>query len=256
MVFHIQFIVFSIYCEDISYYFGTFRGLLESHSIFLNGLAYYICTFTYGSMYQLSVVLPSISAYITFIRFGQAEGLLRNTLNKISQNQTVYRSMAFANLHTFYRFHASCRKSVFSQNRIFGYQLFFTLLIYAPASAFMFMGIMLGRIKSTTMFTLGGITISQMLYVFGVHLLAVQYPKRIHRASKLLFKMNSRIHFGSSRCREHVKLLNALQILHTKKCYGITYGSAQLVNMATFTKVRHIEFDFELINTLYSFIYI
>ena len=79
--------------------------------------------------------------------------------------------------------------------------------------------------------------LSQAMYLFGIHLMAVQYPKRIHRSSKMLIALFVKFRFVAHQLKDHLRLSQSIQMLHVANQYGITYGSAQLVTMATFAKV-------------------
>lgn len=250
MALHIAFIIVQILSEDPLSYCCTATGLLKTTLMLTHGFATVICNFTYGTLYQMGVILPAMCSYITFTRFAQAEHLVSRTLSRLSHNggTSLHRCQVsvMTSLRTFYHFHAHCRRSVSSQNKVFGYLLFIALLFYSPPNAFMFVCLLLGRVNSASIPIIGGVTFSQMTYLFGVHQLAVHYPSRCHRVSKLLLKINARMHFSSDQCKEHLKLANTIQMLHTRHCYGINYSyghsKAHLVNMNTFVKVSTQQF--------------
>lgn len=241
-----------IISNRIDYYLYTSLGLFEIFLINLNVLHYFVSLMVFSSLFQYIVILPTMSSFITFIRLKQSDDYLRQLLISEKDNQennvfkknfknfknvSIAKSELEGKLCKFYHFHYSCRRSVFSQNAIFGYQMFETLLIYTPVNAHMVFSILLGRIEHMTAIIFIVMIIAQVSYIFGLQLISVQYPPRIHRSAALLQKVYIRsADVGlSSRCK--LKLANAVAMLNVKMRYGISYGPAQLVTMGTFVKV-------------------
>src|SRR5699024_11191916 len=136
--------IFRIIIENGAYFLFNLYGIFAALSIIFNGFVYLIVIQTFTSVYQLMLDLPFICALITFVRLKQADKLLFKILNTKSRfahckSFKIFRNGLLKNLTTcqrdlnkFYHFHCLCRKSVFSQNQIFGTQMFQSLLIYTP----------------------------------------------------------------------------------------------------------------------------
>lgn len=219
----------------------------------LNVFTYNICIHTFSNVYQLATFFQCASALISFVRLKQSDRLLSEILSKLTnilklnhlksrQSMLVsyLRSSFVMSLNRFYRFHLECRRSVFSQNKIFGNQLFETILLYTPANAFMIWSLIFGRVELVNAIVFAIMVCCQVAYIFGIHLIAVEYPKRIHRPGKLLNQIYMKHGtWKESQFRQHLALSQAIQMLHVHNQYGITYGPAHLVTMATFGKVRY-----------------
>src|SRR5699024_946102 len=92
--------------------------------------------FSYGNIQLLSIVLPAINALIVFNRLKQADDILQECIEKDSEKVNLRYK-----LKLFHHFHADIRRSVWSQNRIFGKQLLQNLIIFTPGNAFVLMSI-------------------------------------------------------------------------------------------------------------------
>lgn len=237
---------FKIIFNRIDYYFYTLNGVFDIMIINFVAFPYFVSLFAFTSVFEYAVLLPAMSAMITFIRLKQADDYLRQLL--ISKKDNQQKSINFKNLSVsknelesklckFYYFHQSCRRSVFSQNAIFSYQMFESLLIYTPINAHLVFSILLGRVEQMTAIIFSVMIVAQVNYIFGLQLLSVQYPPRIHRSAAVLQKIYVRTaNVGlSTRCK--LKLANTIAMLNVKLRYGISYGPAQLVTMGTFVKV-------------------
>lgn len=251
---YILMMYFKIITNNIDYYFYTFQGLFEIIIINFNFLHNTVSIFAFSSVFQYAIILPTMSAYITFIRLKQADDYLRRLFlcKETVQKDVVFRknfknfnkllsrkirSDFESKLAKFYRFHHSCRQSVFSQNSIFGKQLLENLLIYTPINAHLMFSILLGRIEPMTAIIFVVMILAQLSYIFGMHLIAMQYGPKLHRSAVLLRKVYMRSTNGALSVMGQVKAANTIAMLHVKNRYGITYGPAQIVTMGTFFKV-------------------
>lgn len=230
-------------------------GYLTILSININTIGFYVGIFAYNTTFQLSIIIPSICALITFIRLRQSDKYLTDLLNLRWNNWRLLikqRSYHVRILNRFYKCHLQCRCSTFSQNRIFSRQLVLNLMTYTPINAYMIWSVLLKTLARVIRIIFIFMACAQMLYIFGIHLVAVQYPSRLHRAGKLLQQVNvrffppnmmKRMIDGGDRSgvaneiRIRLKLAQTFELIHNQRRYGITYGPAQLVTMATFAKV-------------------
>ncbi|KAJ6221500.1 hypothetical protein RDWZM_000045 [Blomia tropicalis] len=147
----------------------------------------------------------------------------------------IYRTV-WRDLDRYRRFYINCLRSILIQNRIIGYLLMVNLICFTPVNAFLIWSIIFGGIEFITSLLIIGVIIAQMTYIFGIHLLVVQYPKRIHLSSKILIAINSRMITSSIRIQERIRLTNDIMAINVTNRYGITYGTTQLVTAGTFLK--------------------
>ena len=98
------------------------------------------------------------------------------------------------------------------------------------------MSLLLGRVTLQTGIVFGAMSAGQMMYIFGLHLMAIQLPKKIHQSAKPLLSLYCQCTFAKS-LFQNIRLANIIQMLHCKNQYGFQYSGAQLVTMGTFVKV-------------------
>lgn len=93
----------------------------------------------------------------------------------------------------------------------------------------------------------------QVISVFGVHLVLTYLSQRLHRPAKLLVARFARgqrlqwnkIGLGAGRTVRHrLSLALFIEAWHTRKRYGIAYGSFGLITLSSFTKVSFKGFHF------------
>lgn len=206
-----------------------------------NVLLYYIVIHTFASVYELSLIFQATVSLVTFIRLRQANALLRNLAQTSVPSQSTYtRAEVHTGLSLFYVFHASIRRSVASQATITGPNLLLHLLVYTPCNAFMVWSLLLHSHNLITAILFWVCVWAQIIYIFGIHLLVVQYPKRLHACARWLLALAARMKTTKGRrghLRERLKLCHAIQMLNVRRQYGVNYGKAgQLVTFAVFLK--------------------
>lgn len=237
--------------------------ILKLLILYFNFLTAYIAIHSFDNIYQLSMLIPALGGLINFIRIKQADNLLvsvirrlqatdrklqqiknfcksqENVKRQINMFKTNY-SIA-CQLRAFYRYHTTVRVSIFKQNSILGFQLLAYIILYTPVNAYQLMTMLFTRIPILTIFIFCGMIFGQVTSIFGLHLLAVQYPQRIHKAGKLLNDIYVRL-LGKQfnfraliQCSHHLAILN---VRLKEQRYGINYGPAHLVTMSTFSKVK------------------
>lgn len=125
--------------------------------------------------------------------------------------------------------------SVFSVNKIFGSQLALVVALSTPVNTLVIMMLIFGRVPIGNLFSTLGMILVQLLYLFGVHCLAVYYPIKIHSFCKILFTANVKLDWRLS-FKVKLKLLHKIIMLQSR--YGVTYGYiGSLITVQTFTKV-------------------
>lgn len=263
MLFYMLYVAVQIVASNPRHYLLSPCGLLQALCMFTNSLLFAYASNVFNSIFQWSINLPLNTGIITFIRLGQADNLLRHllapaqtfkgeTVSRSTLEKANYSKQLSRKLSLFYRFHASIRRSVFSQNLVFASMMATNLLVYTPANAYMLFSILFGRVEPITSLIFLVMMLAQVSYIFGIHILAVQYPTRIHASAVLLGRLYIRLNVTGKMdsLLGQLKLSNAFQALLTKKRYGITYGKGrQLVTMATFAKFLYFYLKF----LLYSF---
>ncbi len=125
--------------------------------------------------------------------------------------------------------------SVFSVNTIFGSQLALVVVLSTPVNTLVIMMLIFGRVPIGNVLSTLGMIFIQLLYLFGVHCLAVHYPIKMYSICKTLFIVNAKLDLKLS---FKVKLKLLLKILMLQSRYGITYGAIGAICTAkTFIKV-------------------
>ncbi|KAJ6221054.1 hypothetical protein RDWZM_006866 [Blomia tropicalis] len=157
---------------------------------------------------------------------------------KLIQRRTAY----WSTLYLFIRNDLNNFRFIFMLNNMYGRIFASFIFVNVPSNAYLLMRIIfkhetLNRVS----FIVGCTLITQQYFAIGVlHLLAAKFSTRIHRPARNLLHLmaNERNHVRqmSNRIRINLTILR----LHTKKCYGFTYGNITLITMRTFTKVRRL----------------
>lgn len=251
---------------------GTFWKVLVLH---FNCATAYIAIHSFDNIYQLSMLVPVLGALINFIRLKQADRLLLDLSRRLktsqrwqeektfrgrtcwnveaeeaddhnSRLQIVLSNVALENhLQTFYRFHTTIRVSIFRQNSILGFQLLAYILLYTPVNAYQLTMMIFTTVPTLTTLIFLGMIFGQVTSIFGLHLVAVQYPVRIHQAGKLLNDIYVRLLLRRFKARELLRCSHQMEVLNVRlkeRRYGITYGPAHLVTMSTFVTVEQLLF--------------
>ncbi|KAH9390392.1 hypothetical protein TYRP_023096 [Tyrophagus putrescentiae] len=252
---------------------GTFWKVLVLH---FNCATAYIAIHSFDNIYQLSMLVPALGALINFIRLKQADRLLLDLSRRLktsqrwqeektfrgrtcwnveaeeaddhnSRLQIVLSNVALENhLQTFYRFHTTIRVSIFRQNSILGFQLLAYILLYTPVNAYQLTMMIFTTVPALTTLIFLRMIFGQVTSIFGLHLVAVQYPVRIHQAGKLLNDIYVRLLLRRFKARELLRCSHQMEVLNVRlkeRRYGITYGPAHLVTMSTFV-TAHLHYLF------------
>lgn len=163
---------------------------------------------------------------------------IKQNYAKLIQRRTAY----WSTLYLFIRNDLNNFRFIFILNNMYGRIFASFIFVNVPSNAYLLMRIIfkhetLNRVS----FIVGCTLITQQYFTIGVlHLLAAKFSTRIHRPARNLLHLmaNERNHVRqmSNRIRINLTFLR----LHTKKCYGFTYGNITLITMRTFTKVRRL----------------
>lgn len=243
---YVEYLITAKLLANFTFYFLTPVGLLATVFTHLNALLYYICMLTHSNIFQLSIILPSLITKINFIRLKQADDLLLQVLRsfvvtkntKKPQTNKLLSSTSLM-LKKFHHYHTQCLGSIFQQDRVFRFQLFTSLLLQTPINGYIVISLLLGRIETKSAFIFVFLSMSQIAQLFGVQLLAIQYPLRIHTAGRYLRQIYVHCTLrGLLSLKSTFKLIGQVENLNCLRRYGILYAKgAALVSMSSFLRV-------------------
>lgn len=175
---------------------------------------------------------------ISTIQFNQTTKILEDVKQNMFHDSPYNIWRVFNQLAKYYRFHRQYLLSTFDINKIFGKFLLMSLMINTPLNAYLIMSL-LNRPFNIWIFS--GITcgiIFQIIFIFILHLNALNYSRKIHASSKLLHSISTRIKLNNCFVKEKLDLSNYFVKIHTDTKYGITYGPMSLVTFKTFSRVN------------------
>lgn len=141
------------------------------------------------------------------------------------------------NIRKYYENHTLSLKTTKTINKIYGKLLLIFLLLNTPINAYLIMSMFVKEMSTLTKLFVIVAVLYQFTYIIGLHLLAMNYSKEIHRSSKLLLNTNVLLVQNSLDRRNRILISLYIFKIHVKLKYGITYGSICLVTFATFLRV-------------------
>ena len=155
---------------------------------------------------------------------------------KVLQKSALRSRFTWKHIINFIRYDIKTFSSVFIGNRVFGRLTMGFLIANIPISSYFAVSSLLtGASKST--FMLLAYPVHELFFSIGFHLYIAKFNKRLHESSKVLLSLlvakAHRVGDFRSRLKVHFNIAR----LHTKRKYGITYGSIGLITMKTFAKV-------------------
>lgn len=261
---YVEYLIAAKLFANFSFYFLTPTGLFVTLFTHLNALLYYICMITHSNIYQLSIILPSLITKINFIRFKQADEFLFEILRSITvikkpQTTQLLNNTSFL-LKKFHHYHTQCLRSIFEQDKVFRFQLLTSLLFQTPINAYTVISLLLGRIESKTAFIFVFLSMSQITQLFGLQVLAIQYPLRIHSAGRYLRQIYVQCTLRKLlTLKSTFKLIRQVESLNCRKRYGILYAKgAALVSMISFLRVSFVHhqniFLYQFFKKYYTFL--
>ena len=168
-----------------------------------------------------------------------------------------YNSSDYFDLHRFFAFHAHNLSVVLVFNRLYSKLLLAYIVSNVPLSALIISRLIRAPAVTIHSLFLGTILLGQFAALFGNHLMAALYPKRIHQAreplTRLSFRLQSGRSFGEDRnsaqnsvesfhLGTRLKLANYIAKLSTDNQYGISFLQSSLVTLATFFKVSFFDY--------------
>lgn len=173
--------------------------------------------------------------------------LIPNISKKVQTNILV-------NLNHHYQFYTRTLLSTLNINIMFGKILLLVLLSCTPCNAFLTMILISANLSTIHFISITFIILYEFLFLFGLHLVAVNYSKHIHRTGKTLLSVNVRLNSNYLSIRERLRLSSHISTRHTRQQYGITYGTLGLITFTTFFKVsiysiilnQHLKFSFSV----------
>ena len=122
-------------------------------------------------------------------------------------------------------------------NTSFSNALLVFLIINSPLNGSFVVIILKSGINSTVSILLLMFVIQQFICIFGIHILVASLNEIIHQPVKRMIYLF--IHDRKIEKKIRLKLIihNYICAFHTKKRYGVTYGSFGLISMFSFAKV-------------------
>lgn len=190
-----------------------------------------LCSAFFLSLYiaYTSVACVAFCTFFILFRFRERLRLLSYPYCRL----TTYRLLRFV------RHNIATLQCIFSLNRLYGPLLLVYLLVVLPPNIMMAIYLMRNRLSYKQSIFLLVIFTGQLTCIFGMHLVAAIFSKKIHSPFKRIMSLNILIKICPLRARIH--LANSIQTFHVqKKRYGVTYGSGKysfgLVTMMSFTK--------------------
>ena len=190
---------------------------------------------------------------INFTQFKQAN----HHLNQIHQlNQTVQSNQTNVKvaknlskvklsiqLRKFFRYHTESMLTAFEFGKVFGHTLLYFLLINSPINAYLVMTLLNKSLPTIQTIILVNLALYQFGLIFGMHLLAMNYPRSIHQSGKCLSSLNTMMDKCISNLPTRLKLFHYTFKIHTINQYKLSYGSIGQVSLATFFKVCLFKFS-------------
>lgn len=243
---YVEYLIAEKLLANFYYFFLTPVGLFTNAFTHLNVLLYFICMFTHSNVFQLSIILPSFITKINFIRLKQADELLQGVLRSFAACVANPRSKQINSvsgtsllIKKFHSYHTWCLQSIFQQDKVFRFQLLTSLLFQTPINAYIVISILLGRIETKTAAIFVFLALSQMFQIFGVQLLAVQYPIRIAFPGRYLRQIYVQCFLRKILSLQSTfKLIRQMESLNCQSRFGISYAKgATQVSMSSFLKV-------------------
>ncbi len=219
-----------------------------------NALSLYIWVYTFIYIAEMAATLSVVVTEIVFIRFRQASRLIspqgrisfKTSCLKVQKNNCS----GYFDLHRFFAFHAHNLGVVLVFNRLYSKLLLAYIVSNVPLSALIISRLIRAPAVTIHSLFLGTILLGQFAALFGNHLMAALYPKRIHQAREPLTRLSFRLQNversgedrnSSSENSFHLgtrlKLANYIAKLSTDNQYGISFLQSSLVTLATFFKV-------------------
>lgn len=151
-------------------------------------------------IFIITFILMLISTCISFIQMKQAVNLVKyciiQTTRKVRRPQNQAGMFFTQNRHIikvlneFYTFHTKCVLSIIELNVLFGNILLKAVLFNTPVSAFLIQSLLSGQVSQTQMFFLVFVIFAELVYIFGMHFMAILYSSKIHKCSKYLITFN------------------------------------------------------------------
>ena len=191
-----------------------------------------------GTLFNLVIlVIACAFTCITFARLRQTNQLLLVGGNRINQ----------LTLSRFARSNTAILLSISAFNPIAGGFILGFVATTLPINTYLLVLVFMGSFLTSTLTRalLMMNILTQWIVIFGFHLLAARYSSQMHACAKrLLYFVSSqlkRTRWGPTLAgRERIMLALLLEKYHTRKRYGITYGSFGLISFASFAKVCNV----------------
>lgn len=200
--------------------------------------------------YILSIVVSNLFLFIFYIQTKQIDSLLMLVVTKQHKfNKIIFERYRHLKMKLLVNFEHGNQCS----NGHFNY----FLLANVPINAVVLIWIMLEHIKWPSTLFAGSIVTYQLIIIIVFHYVLTTPAQINHKPAKMLLKFAATKDFHafshktrnnrpsiskyfyhiSSMFRSTIHLEQLINILHTKKLLGMTYGKYGLVTLATFSKV-------------------
>ncbi|KAH9394158.1 hypothetical protein TYRP_021292 [Tyrophagus putrescentiae] len=252
--------------QSTTYLHDGVWGLFLMFLMQFNALTLYIWIYTFIYIAEMAATLSVVVTEIVFIRFRQASRLIspqgRISFKSPCLKVQKHNSSGYFDLHRFFAFHAHNLSVVLVFNRLYSKLLLAYIVSNVPLSALIISRLIRAPAVTLHNLFLGTILLGQFAALFGNHLMAALYPKRIHQAREPLTRLSFRLQSersgedrnSSSENSFHLgtrlKLANYIAKLSTDNQYGISFLQSSLVTLATFFKLLYAILAYEMVKMI------
>ena len=146
----------------------------------------------------------------------------------------------WTNIDLFTRQDIKTFENIFLFDKTRGTLYFIFLLLNFPANAYLVMSLILNQTIAINSFIYAMDLVVQQISSIGIfHLQFAFFTRLIHKSAKHLIKLSIKNQHKVGNFKSKLKLSLTIARLHTRRQYGITYGSfiGSLITLNTFVKV-------------------
>lgn len=210
----------------------TFPSTISYLIHLFNGICYYLVIYNFACISTLSGALGSLGLLSQYIMFKQVNELLVNpkaisTAKKLNFNEF---RVKFTEIFQYTTEQDSWLSKSFT--------IFFVVNFPLNAYLNIFVYTKKDQLDLVTKCIVLCLSVAQLICILGFHLVLSYFSRLIHASAKPLLSFMSQSTSLVRGIREQVQMANWIELMHTKKRLGKTYGlGLGLITMTTFAKV-------------------
>lgn len=230
-----QYLLWKLITDNWNYFYQPSNLLLSAWKILFaefNLLTFDIALGLDAHCYINMMMVFVAYTIVFFVKLNQANYVLDLALKRWRLGYVAY----------FMHHHTNTFRDVLEFNSRYNKQLLVYALATLPMNVFLISNTIrnsnMGQTNSILSILSLLVVLQQLIVILILHLICALYTKKIHQHKRNLIKVDVRIRPKSIRMQ--LKIAAYIEKFHTKRQYGMTYFSCNLITMKTFIKVGNL----------------